>query len=286
MNSNFEVCIMIWQSATYSNSDWSIIASSWTTLYDSPDYYNVELGPGMQGTVNDIYMNYQYLKMPSVFIQNGDNRLTQRTTWFDSIYEYQPYCIGLPGWGNGIFNSTFDNTPGEACDDGNLKDGDGWSSTCTVEYKWYWFQFTGRYISFWSRWWGNGLLESSLGEEWDDKNGSSNDGWSSTWIKEVGYTFSGGEDQLTVATPICGDVMRVTNEACDDNDINDGKGCKSDWSGSLQGWYCSSTSPSPSVCNFVLMDGVRAINGEECDDGNSIDNDGCSNSGTITPGYR
>ena len=57
MNSNFEVCVMIWQSASYSHSDWSIIASSWTTLYDSPDYYNVELGIGMQGTVNAIYMN-------------------------------------------------------------------------------------------------------------------------------------------------------------------------------------------------------------------------------------
>ena len=34
------------------------------------------------------------------------------------------------------------------------------------------------------------------------------------------------------------------------------------------------------------MDGVHAINGEDCDDGNSIDDDGCSNTGMITPGYR
>ena len=34
------------------------------------------------------------------------------------------------------------------------------------------------------------------------------------------------------------------------------------------------------------MDGVRAINGEECDDGNSNNNDGWTNTGTISPDYR
>ena len=133
---------------------------------------------------------------------------------------------------------------------------------------------------------GNKKLETSEGESCDDGARVDNDGWSTTCIKETGYTFSGDENQLTVATPIRGDQIRVPKEKWDDNNISDGKGCKEDWSCPLQGWYCSSISPNPSICNYVLMDGIQAINGEKCDDGNSVNNDGCSNSGTITQGYR
>ena len=240
----------------------------------------------MQGTVNAMYMSYQYLKMSSVFDQNGDDMTTQRNTWFNTIYEYRPYCIDKSGWGNGILKASLDSTPGEICDDGNNINGDCWNSTCQIENKWECYVVSNSWVSKCTLKCGNKKLEILEGESCDDGARVNNDGWSSTCTKEAGYTFSGGEDQLTVATPIWGDQIRVPKEKWDDNDINDGKGCKADWSGPLQGWYCSSTTPNPSVCNYVLMDGVRAINGEECDDGNSVNNDGCSNSGTITPGYR
>ena len=284
MGTTFEVWVRIWQSASYSNSAWSIV-NSFISLYDLTDTYNVELGPGMQGTVNAMYMTYSYLKLPTVLDQNADDMITQRSTWFNSIYEFQPYWIEGLGWGNGILKASLDNTPGEVCDDGNNANGDGWDSTCQIESHWECFVVTDSWVSKCNPKWGNKKLESSEGETCDDGNRANNDGWSNSWIREAGYTFSGGENQLTVATPICGDQMRVPQETWDDNDINDGKGWESDWSGSVRGWSWSSTSPNPSVCTFVLMDGVRAINGEECDDGNSIENDGCSNLGTINSGY-
>ena len=122
-NSNFEVWILIWQSSIYSNSEWSIIADL-TSLYDSPNYYYIDFGLGMQGPVSNLYMTYQYLKFPSIFLQNGDTRNSTRSTWFNSIYEYEPNWIGLPGWGNGVLKSSLDITPGEICDDGNNINGD------------------------------------------------------------------------------------------------------------------------------------------------------------------
>ena len=286
--------MLAWQSPSYSNTEWTIITDL-TTLYDSSSYYYLDFGLGMQGTVNSIYMTFQYLKFPSVIFQNGDSRNVTRNTCFNSMYEYEPYCIDLSGWGNGVLKSSLDSTAGEVCDDGNNNNGDGWDSTCQIEYKWEWSEISNGWVSKWNPKWGNSKLESSIGEQCDDGNTSNNDGWSSTCLKEVGYTFAGAENAKTVATPICGDQIRVPSEKWDDNDINDGnylnlkfigKGCKSDWTGTLRGWYWSSTSPNPSVCNFVLMDGVRAINGEECDDGNSNNNDGWTNTGTISPDYR
>ena len=219
-NTNFEVCVLIRQSSSYSHSSCSVV-SNFSSLYNSPAYYYLDLGVGMQGTVNSIYMTYKYLKFPNVFTQNGDGFGTTRNTCFDTIYEYEPNWIGIEGWGNGIINSSLDSTV-EVCDDGNNSNGDGWSSTCQEEYRWQWTVTANVWYSLWKKRCGNGLLESSQGEFWDDGNASNDDGCSNIWVKEVGYSFTGGEGQLTVATPICGDLMRVPPEVWDDNDISDG----------------------------------------------------------------
>lgn len=43
-----------------------------------------------------------------------------------------------------------------------------------------------------------------------------------------------------------------------------------------KGWKCQNNVGKPSVCVTVCGDGLQAGN-EQCDDGNTINNDGCSN---------
>jgi len=81
---------------------------------------------------------------------------------------------------------------GEQCDDGNLTDGDGCDSNCTL---------TGC---------GNGI--ATAGEECDDGNSSSNDAC-----------------KIDCTLNVCGDgVPRTCVEQCDDGNLTDGDGCESD----------------------------------------------------------
>ena len=80
--------------------------------------------------------------------------------------------------------------PVEQCDDGNLIDGDGCSSTCQIE-------------SFC----GDGILDP--GEACDDGNNTDGDGCSATCEVE----------------PFCGDGNLDAGEACDDGNNDDGDGC-------------------------------------------------------------
>ena len=63
-------------------------------------------------------------------------------------------------WGDGIYDSFT-----EAWDDGNNYDGDGWSSSWTVETGWTW---NGASPARWIINWGNRIIEST--EAWDDGN--------------------------------------------------------------------------------------------------------------------
>ncbi|MCB1215322.1 MAG: DUF4215 domain-containing protein, partial [Deltaproteobacteria bacterium] len=84
----------------------------------------------------------------------------------------------------------------EACDDGNLNNGDGCNNLCEREY-----------IC------GNGVLEQ--GENCDDSNTISGDGCSSDC-----QTIEGGG-------ALCGNGIWETGEACDDGNLNNGDGCSS-----------------------------------------------------------
>ncbi|MHC4837767.1 MAG: DUF4215 domain-containing protein, partial [Planctomycetota bacterium] len=83
--------------------------------------------------------------------------------------------------------------PGEACDDGNLRNGDGCSERCTVEANC-----------------GNGGLDA--GEECDDGNRVNGDGCDATCAIEIG----------------CGNGRIEVGETCDDGNNNDGDGCSAD----------------------------------------------------------
>jgi len=88
--------------------------------------------------------------------------------------------------------------PGEECDDGNNTDGDGCSSTCTLEEP---------PVSVC----GNEVVEA--GEECDDGNTTGGDGCSSTCTLEE------------PPVPVCGNGILETGELCDDGNTTSGDGC-------------------------------------------------------------
>jgi cysteine-rich repeat protein len=129
----------------------------------------------------------------------------------------QAVCI-FDSCGNGVLD------PGEKCDDGNLIDGDGCSSTCqSTEVC------------------GNGIVDKRVGEECDDGNLIDGDGCSSTCKSEVcgnGILDSGeqcdghGETSYCNANCTisrCGDgILNVhANEQCDDGNTSDNDDCTS-----------------------------------------------------------
>ncbi len=164
--------------------------------------------------------------------------------------------------------------PGEQCDDGNRKPGDGCDTLCRKEKC------------------GDGIVTPSLSEECDDKNTWDNDGCTSKCTFEY-----------------CGDAVIQTRagEQCDDGNSMPGDGCngqckKEQTVNSVV--YCCA--PGSSQCRkqqgtacqngeqrFTNIDVCQAScggnlsqpvcgnsrieSGEQCDDGNTISTDGCHN---------
>ena len=103
-------------------------------------------------------------------------------------------------WGDGIRAGS------EQCDDGNLINGDGWSSTCTIQSGFVWSGGSIYVNDIWVEWTtgfypntdqsqcithcGDNIRTGS--EAWNDGNVSNGDGWSSTWTIETGASWYGG----------------------------------------------------------------------------------------------
>jgi cysteine-rich repeat protein len=106
---------------------------------------------------------------------------------------------------------------------------------------------------------GNGVTNS--GEQCDDGNQESCDGC----------------DFNCTASTVCGNGVVCGSEECDDGNTAGGDGCSLNCT--LEpGWICDrddSFAGAPTVCKPVCGDGTRTA-GEECDDGNKVDGDGCS----------
>jgi cysteine-rich repeat protein len=97
--------------------------------------------------------------------------------------------------GDGVVNV------GEECDDGNMADGDGCSSTCAEEYC------------------GDGTVQAGLGEECDDGNTANGDGCSSTCQQESNDCVADGYLQ-------CGTIIDGNNgQAGSTNNISDYSSC-------------------------------------------------------------
>ena len=116
----------------------------------------------------------------------------------------------------------------------------------------------------------------------------------------VDRQYSGGVFQITALSstasiwsfgfPICNDGLAVAGEQCDDGNYTNGDGCS--YSCEVEtGWDCSG---SPSVCMPTCGDGIvlfpkvitqdsSGSTGEQCDDGNLTDGDGCDSNCDFTP---
>ena len=223
-------------------------------------------------------------------------------------------------WGDGIRAGS------EQCDDGNLINGDGWSSTCAIQSGFVWSGGSIYVNDIWVEW-TTGFYPSTDqsqcithcgdssragSEAWDDGNTSDGDGWSSTWTIETGALWYGGSitskdiwafcqagyHQNTTAPTqwiiICGDGLRAGSEKCDDGNISSGDGCLSDCSSVESGYVWSGGSPtSKDTCTkwdkgFYQNDatnptqwvpkwgdGIR-VSYEHWDDGNAVSGDGWS----------
>ena len=109
-------------------------------------------------------------------------------------------------WGDGkrfTLTSTF-------WEDGNTTDGDGWSSTCSVESGFSWTGGSSSGPDTWSEVWGDGIRISLVTTFWDDGNKVTGDGWDSIWNIETGWSWVGGSKTTPdVWVEICGDGKKI-----------------------------------------------------------------------------
>ena len=166
----------------------------------------------------------------------------------------------------------------ERCDDGNIIAGDGCSAVCLVETG---FQCVDppsppTAADVCAPVCGDSIRAGS--ETCDDGNSVDGDGCAAACAVEIGFTCidpSGPLPDTCITT--CGDGIRVGTEACDDNNIIAGDGCSAVCLVET-GFQCVDP-PSPptaaDVCAPVCGDSIRA-GSETCDDGNSVDGDGCA----------
>jgi len=150
----------------------------------------------------------------------------------------------------------------ETCDDGNTANGEGCSSTCTIETGYNCPQGHDCFVKC-----GNGIITSP--EECDDGNESNGDGCSSTCKFEKGWSHTGVSPSFVFANT-CFDSVLDANEDCDfgsgDQSCN---GCDSHC-GAAKGWTCTAGVCTSKTCGNNIVD-----SGEECDDGNLVKGDGC-----------
>ena len=188
-------------------------------------------------------------------------------------------------WGDGKrFNSV-----GTYWDDGNLLNGDGCSSTCTIETGWTCSGGTTATKDVCIEIWGDGKKYGSLSTSWDDGNTNNGDGWSMTWSVETGWIWSGGSStSKDTWTEICGDGKRfnIISTYWDDGNTINGDGWSSLWTKET-GWTCSGgTSTSKDICNDICGDGKKYTSlSTFWDDGNTVNNDGCNSVCAVESGW-
>jgi fibro-slime domain-containing protein len=165
------------------------------------------------------------------------------------------------GCGNGVIE------PGEVCDDGNSKPGDGCSATCESVEVDYACPVPGKAcVSTVVH--GDGRISGE--ETCDDFNKESGDGCSSEGQVEPGWECPTPGRRCHAKE--CGDGIIAGREICDDGNAASGDGC-SDKCQLEKGWVCPEPNSScrETVCNDGIREGL-----EPCDDGNDVVGDGCT----------
>ena len=178
----------------------------------------------------------------------------------------------------------------EQCDDGNTAGGDGCSSDCKTVEAGFQCRMAGKPCIAKC---GDGKVLK--GEECDDGNSASGDGCSSTCQIEPGADCPTAGQACTMAK--CGNGVVEKSELCDCgtddkklpsgcNAVNglfygDGKGCSKTCTKEPT---CQDSSGKTQACTATCGDG-NLDPGEDCDDGNLVDNDGCSSKCKIEGGF-
>ena len=132
---------------------------------------------------------------------------------------------------------------------------------------------------------GDGVVEADLGELCDDGNVNSGDGCSADCrTVEKDYACPQPGKRCTYLVK-CGDGVLGGIEQCDPPNV--GQGCSADCRlepGSVCDPPPTPATPSrPAICHKTVCGDGKKEGTEACDDGNTIDGDGCSSSCTFEP---
>ena len=173
-------------------------------------------------------------------------------------------------------------------DDGNLIDGDGWSSIWKEEANYGWYGGTHTSPDSWEIW-GNGIINKLDSTAWDDGNTNPNDGCSSNCHIETGWTWTGGSiTSKDTCTEIWGDGKRFNNNSAywDDGNTSNGDGWDSNWNLET-GWTCSggTTTQKDTWIDFWGDGKKYSSETDFWDDGNTNDNDGWNSSWAMENGW-
>jgi len=215
---------------------------------------------------------------------DGCNKLCQLEANYLCKTPGQP-CTNLAVCGNGVLTSN------ETCDDGNTVSGDGCSADCMTVEDGYQCRVPGKHCTPLC---GDGKLFGS--ETCDDGNSASGDGCSSTCQIEPGADCPTPGQKCNMA--VCGNGIKEKNELCDCGTdatklpsgckavnglfYGDGNGCSKTCTKEP---VCQDSSGKTQACTSACGDGNLDLPGEECDDGNQLDGDGCSSSCKVEGGF-
>ena len=128
---------------------------------------------------------------------------------------------------------------------------------------------------------GNGRMQS--GEACDDGNADDADGCSARCTVETGFACTGMPSSCTA---VCGDGRIVVSESCDGTMLM-GATCASQGfpGGGTLTCRASNCTFDTSACRATTCGNSTIDTGEECDDGNTVSNDGCTSSCQVDPGF-
>jgi len=182
-----------------------------------------------------------------------------------------------PGCGDGKVNQ-----PDEECDDGNTLPGDGCSGACTKEDYSVCPPTGGECMSTIKC--GDGVIEAS--EACDDGNDQDGDGCSADClVKDPLYDCS-ALNMSCINLVVCGDSQVTGDEVCDDANKASGDGCSADCLTVEPNFICGK--PGKASCHKVVIPvcGDGSLDpGEDCDDKNTVANDGCSATCTVETSF-
>jgi cysteine-rich repeat protein len=202
-----------------------------------------------------------------------------------------PTCAFQTSCGNSVWEIM------EECDDGNRNNTDGCDENCRIKPGW--SCLPGPVYSNWASshaqnttchliQCGDGVLEGI--EQCDDGNRDDLDGCDRNCQMERGFSCAGELGGQSLCHTVCGDGRLAGNETCDDGNLHALDGCSA-FCDVEPGYKCDNTYP-PSNCLPLCGDGIRNTESvdvslrEDCDDGNNINGDGCSEHCKVELGWH